>query len=228
MRHLPLICFNFLATARPYFRPLCRIGHASPENRAGVWIGTFGTKQGFGCRRDARTGKNGEGASCIACRSEPRAGFVGAVWLSPPSSRCSRSPAIPPTRARGASVTTSSAITSCESYNPPYAAIVVDAKTGAVLHQANPGQPAPSGLADQDHDALPAVRAARGRQDQARHADAGVRSRPRRRRRPSSVSSRARPSRSRTPSRRWSPSPPTTPPSWWPKRSAAARTNSPA
>ena len=25
-----------------------------------------------------------------------------------------------------------------DSYNPPYAAIVVDAKTGAVLHEANP------------------------------------------------------------------------------------------
>ncbi len=35
-------------------------------------------------------------------------------------------------------------------------------------------QPAASGVADQDHDALHAVRAARSRQDQAQHADGGV------------------------------------------------------
>ena len=36
---------------------------------------------------------------------------------------------------------TSSAITLAQSYNPPYAAIVVDAKTGAVLHQSQRRRP---------------------------------------------------------------------------------------
>ena len=56
-----------------------------------------------------------------------------------------------------------------------YAAIVVDAKTGKIAARGERRQPAPSGVADQDHDALPAVRAARSRQDQAPHADGGLR-----------------------------------------------------
>ena len=54
-----------------------------------------------------------------------------------------------------------------------------------------PGRAAPPRLADQDHDALSAVRAAGVRQDRARHADGGVRATPRARRRPSSVCGRA-------------------------------------
>ena len=54
-----------------------------------------------------------------------------------------------------------------EGYSPPAAAIVVDGNTGEVLYVER-RRTAPSGVADQDHDALPAVRAARGRQDQAR------------------------------------------------------------
>ena len=66
---------------------------------------------------------------------------------------------------------------SAEDYSPPSASIVVDGNTGAVLQASNPDASAPSGLADQDHDALPAVRAARCRQDQARHAAQGLRAR---------------------------------------------------
>ena len=84
--------------------------------------------------------------------------------------------------------------------------------------------PAPSRLADQDHDALSAVRADRSRQAAARsrlrsfrprRAAGALQARP---------ASRARPSRSRTRSARSSPSRPTTPRSWSPKRSAATRT----
>ena len=89
-----------------------------------------------------------------------------------------------------------------------------------------PDGPRHPGLADQDHDALSAVRAARSRQDHARHADAGVRGG----REPGAdqarASSPATRSRSRTRSRASSPSRPTTPPWSSPKRSAAAKTNS--
>ena len=84
---------------------------------------------------------------------------------------------------------------------------------------------ASSGLADQDHDALSAVRAARGRQDQARYPAAGFRARVARRRRPSSASSPARPSRSKTRSAGWSPSRRTTRRSSSPRRSAAAKSD---
>ena len=49
------------------------------------------------------------------------------------------------------------------------------------------GCAAPSGVADQDHDALPAVRAARCRQDHARHAPEGIAAR----RRPGSDQARS-------------------------------------
>ena len=65
--------------------------------------------------------------------------------------------AIRPTPARAASAPTSATATT---YIPPYAAIVVDAKTGTMLHAAQCRRAPPSGVADQDHDALPAVRAA--------------------------------------------------------------------
>jgi hypothetical protein len=34
MRHLPLICFNFLATPWAYFRPVCRSGNDLPGEQA--------------------------------------------------------------------------------------------------------------------------------------------------------------------------------------------------
>ena len=74
-----------------------------------------------------------------------------------------------------------------------------------------PRRAAPPGLADQDHDALSAVRASGVRQDRARHADGGVRGRLE----PGADQARSaagrHASRSRTRSRALSPSRPTTP-----------------
>ena len=90
-------------------------------------------------------------------------------------------------------------------YSPPYAAIVVDAKTGRSLHAVECGRAPPSRLAHQGDDALPAVRAARAGRLAPRHASSPSRRTPPRRRPPSSASSPARRSRSRTRSGAWSP-----------------------
>ena len=60
-----------------------------------------------------------------------------------------------------------------DSYSPAFSSIIVDGNSGATLTANSPdGQPS-SGFADQDHDALSAVRASRLRQDEARHRNAG-------------------------------------------------------
>ena len=89
------------------------------------------------------------------------------------------------------------------------------------------GQRPSSGFADENHDALSAVRAARGRTADAREQIDRIRTRHRTGADQARPQSRDKRSRSKTRSRRWSPSRPTTPRSWSPKRSAAAKKNSP-
>ena len=48
---------------------------------------------------------------------------------------------VAPTPAGAAIIAATTASAAAQGYNPPYAAIVVDAKTGVVLHEANPDSP---------------------------------------------------------------------------------------
>ena len=112
----------------------------------------------------------------LRLRIEARTGFVGASSVLRPSLRFWPCRAIPPTRAPVASGR-------APAYHTPppisraYAAIVVDANSGNGPACGQCRRAAPSGFADQDHDALSAVRAARIRQAQARQPVAGVRAR---------------------------------------------------
>ena len=105
---------------------------------------------------------------CVPVGASPRAplGMSGARRRR---QRCSPSPTIPPMRAAAASAPTPGSPRSRRATTrptPPSWSMPTAARS---CMQANPDAPAPSGLADQDHDALPAVRAAGGRQDLARH-----------------------------------------------------------
>ena len=61
------------------------------------------------------------------------------------------------------------------SYDPPYAAIVVDANTGAVLHAANPDAPRHPASLTKIMTLYLLFERLEVRQDQARHHDAGLR-----------------------------------------------------
>ena len=77
------------------------------------------------------------------------------------------------------------------SYDPAYASIVVDVNSGEAMEETNADSPRHPGLAHQDDDALSAVRAAGGRQDQAFERNGGLRTR--RRAGPVQARPRARP-----------------------------------
>ena len=142
MRHWALICFNFLATPRTYFWTMCRPGHGPPEKWAGLKPVRLDKTGVLGARPEPERAENGERADHVlrAGRSLPQAPLGmseprrhrGAARGHQRSRRCAPAPQ---------ALTTPSSPRSHRSYNPPYAAIVVDANNGAVLHAAAPDAP---------------------------------------------------------------------------------------